>query len=107
MCIRSKSFIVAGLIVSLFLAGFVSYYASGAPDGLTKVAIELGFMQAEQEHALIEGPLAGYATDGVDNARLSGGIAGVIGVLVTFAAAGGLFLAVRKRSRRGQSTGSE
>ena len=39
-------------------------------------------------------PTAGYAVEGVDDDRLSTGLAGVIGVTVTFAIAGGLFLVV-------------
>ncbi len=41
--------------------------------------------------------MADYAVEGVDNPRLAGGLAGVIGILVTLGLAGGLALAVRRR----------
>ena len=45
-------------------------------------------------HALDDAPTAGYRVEGVDDERLSTGLAGVIGVAVTFAVAGGLILVV-------------
>ena len=50
-------------------------------------------------HASSGSPFAGYATRGVDDARLSGGIAGVVGVAAVGALAGGLFMALRRRNR--------
>ena len=38
-----------------------------------------------------------YSVDGVDSPRLAGGLAGVIGVLVTLVVAGGIGYAVRRR----------
>ena len=97
--LRFGLFIGAGLLVALALAFFVSPQASSKPDGLNKVAIDEGFADQERAHALDSSPTAGYAVDGVDDGRLSTGLAGVIGVTVTFAVAGGLFLVV-KRTRR-------
>lgn len=94
---RAGALVLGGLLLALVLAGFVSYYASGSPDGLNKVAIDHGFSRAENAHGLKDSPLAGYATRGVDNPRLSGGAAGVAGVVVTFLLAGGVTLAVRRR----------
>ena len=45
-----------------------------------------------------DGPLADYGTKGVDDERLSGGLAGVIGTVVVLVLAGGLALVVRRRS---------
>lgn len=86
------------LVVALVLAGFVSYYASSSPDGLNSVADDKGFSSATQDQASGDGPLAGYSSSGVDNDRLSGGLAGVTGVLVVLALAGGLTFAVRRRT---------
>ena len=41
--------------------------------------------------------MADYAVKGVDSPRLAGGLAGVIGILVTLVIAGGLAFAVRRR----------
>jgi PDGLE domain len=77
-------FIVGGLIVALGLAFFVSPLASGSPDGLEKVSIDEGFADTAQEHALADGPLADYAVEGVDDEGLSTGLAGIIGVAISF-----------------------
>ena len=39
--------VVGGLVVALLLAGIVSFYASGDPDGLTKVSEDKGFADTE------------------------------------------------------------
>ncbi len=105
--LSTKGLVIAGLIVALVLAGAVSYFASGAPDGLGKVAEETGIAKKEQDHALGEGPFAGYQTVGVEAGWLSGGIAGVIGVVVTFAVAGGLAVVLRRHGRAGTGTNTE
>jgi hypothetical protein len=43
---------------------------------------------------------------GVGSERLSGGLAGVVGVAVTLVLAGGLTLLVRRRGRDSASTGT-
>jgi hypothetical protein len=78
----------------------VSGVASGAPDGLVRVAADKGFLETARQHLLANGPLAGYAVAGVGNERLSTGLSGVIGVLVTFAAGYGLLRLLRRRDRR-------
>ena len=93
--------LVVGLLVALVLAGVVSYYASSDPDGLNKVAADKGLDQKEKAHNLDDSPLAGYATDGVHDDRLSGGLAGVVGVVVTFAIGGTIAFAVRRRGGTG------
>ncbi len=40
-----------GIVVSLFIAGFVSFYASSSPDGLEKVAEDQGFIETAQDSA--------------------------------------------------------
>lgn len=88
---------IGGLVTSLLLAGFVSFYASSNPDGLEKVAADHGIDRQTKEHASADSPLADYGVRDVDDARLSGGLAGVIGVGVTVVAGSGVFWAVRKR----------
>jgi cobalt/nickel transport system permease protein len=97
MAKRTRGFLVLGLLVALILAGIVSYYASGSPDGLNKVAADHGFDKSQKDHAGEDSPLAGYATKGVGSDRLSGGIAGVAGVGITLAIGSGLAYAVRRR----------
>ena len=95
---RTKGFLLAGLLVALVLAGIASYYASSSPDGLNKVASDQGLDQATKDHAAGDSPLAGYSAKGVDNERLSRGLAGVAGVGLTFLIAGTVVLVVRRRA---------
>ncbi|MEU7970161.1 energy-coupling factor ABC transporter permease [Streptomyces sp. NPDC049097] len=88
---------ITGLVASLVLAGFVSFYASASPDGLEKVAADHGIDGTARQHASAGSPLADYGVKDVDDARLSGGLAGVIGVGVTVAAGSTVFWAVRRR----------
>lgn len=88
---------IAGLIAALALAGGVSYYASASPDGLEKVAHDKGIDQKAKAHASDDSPLAGYSVKDVGDARLSGGLAGVIGVGATLTVGSGVFIVVRRR----------
>ncbi|MGW2516637.1 energy-coupling factor ABC transporter permease [Streptomyces sp. NPDC001617] len=88
---------ITGLATSLLLAGFVSFYASADPDGLEKVARDKGIDSKTEQHASADSPLADYGVKDVENARLSGGLAGVIGVGVTVVAGSAVFWAVRQR----------
>ncbi len=69
------------LSFSLVIAGGVSYFASSRPDGLERVAENLGFLvnARESSHTVLHG----YAVPGLDG-FFSNGLAGIIGVLVTF-----------------------
>ncbi|WP_406105981.1 energy-coupling factor ABC transporter permease [Streptomyces sp. NBC_01003] len=88
---------ITGLVTSLVLAGFVSFYASANPDGLEKVAHDKGIDTKTEKHASDGSPLAGYGVKDVGDARLSGGLAGVIGVGVTVVAGSGIFWVLRRR----------
>ncbi|MFE9597566.1 energy-coupling factor ABC transporter permease [Streptomyces hokutonensis] len=94
---------ITGLVASLLLAGFVSFYASSNPDGLEKVAADQGIDRTAKEHASADSPLADYGVRDVEDARLSGGLAGVIGVGVTVVAGTGVFWAVRRRRSTAQA----
>lgn len=79
----TRTVLRTGLVIALVIAGVVSHYASASPDGLNRVAGDLGF--ASTERASGGGPLAGYVVAGVDHSGLSGGLAGVLGCLVVLA----------------------
>ena len=80
---KNKRFYLIGLAISLVIAGVLSFYASSAPDGLEKVAIDLGFIDSAKNSATADSALADYGVAGVENERLSVGVAGVIGVIAT------------------------
>ena len=86
-----------GLVTALVLAGFVSFYASASPDGLEKVAADQGIDEKTEPHASKDSPLADYGVRDVSDARISGGLAGVIGVGATVVVGSGVFWAVRRR----------
>ena len=94
---KQKTFLISGFLASLFLAGVVSFYASSSPDGLEKVAGDIGFIDSAKEHTNSDGVLADYGVKGVENARLSTGAAGVIGVIATGAISTGLFFLIRRK----------
>jgi cobalt/nickel transport protein len=113
---RNRKFILAGLLVALLLAGIVSNFASSQPDGLDSVALKgctvsgegkitSGDCPARHEKAnqTERSPLAGYGIRGIDNPYLSTGLAGVLGVGVTFGIGAGLFWLARRR-RAGSPT---
>ena len=95
---KQIKFLIAGFILSLFLAGVVSHYASSSPDGLEKVAGNIGFLESAKEHSNSDGVLADYGVKGIKNERLSTGAAGVIGVIATAGVSTGLFLVLRRKS---------
>ena len=102
---RNRAFLLVGLLVALLVAGVGSYYASSSPDGLEWSAEEEGFGHTADDSAAADSPLADYAVSGVADGRLSGGLAGVIGVAVTLALAGGLTLVLRRRGGAAASAG--
>jgi cobalt/nickel transport protein len=104
-------FWVAFAAATLVIAGVISYFASASPDGLDSATLrgcevvetadgeELTgdcIAQHASDHAMSTSPLADYAISGRDG---TGGIAGIIGVLVTVAVAGSAFWLIA-RSRR-------
>ncbi|MGI5398382.1 energy-coupling factor ABC transporter permease [Streptomyces sp. CA-135486] len=89
-----------GLATALVLAGFVSYYASASPDGLEKVAADKGIDKKAEDHAAKDSPLADYGVKDIADARISGGLAGVIGVGITVVAGTGVFWSVRRRQTK-------
>lgn len=106
MSTRTWAFVLIGLLVAIALAVGVSRFSSAEPDGLEKVASEHALDTGEAAHATAGGPLADYTTRGVDDPGLSKGVAGIVGVVVTFALAGGLvgFARISHRRRPAEPT---
>ena len=106
---RYTRFHVGFLLVVLAVAGGLSYLANSNPDGRDTVTLQ-GCQAVETpageelrgeciaqnatDHATAGSPLADYSLFGGDDTV---GAAGIIGVLVTLAVAGGLFWLLRRR----------
>ena len=102
---RATGWIVAaGIAVSLLLAGLVSFYASSSPDGLEKVAEEHGFIGQAQDSANASVPTADYGIAGIEDERLSTGLAGILGVVVIALVAFGLFALITRGKKHNAST---
>jgi cobalt/nickel transport system permease protein len=91
----SRGWIVAGVLVTLVVL-LLSPLASTDPDGLNRVATQLGFIAQAQSR---NGPLAGYALSLFKNASLSKIAAGTVGVVAVLAVA---FLAGRTLQKKSQ-----
>lgn len=101
--ISTRAVVLAGVTIALLLAAVVSYYASGSPDGLERVAENLGFAGTADEHAAGNSPLADYGVSGIGDARLSGGLAGIIGISVV----GIVMYGLTRLLRRGDADSTE
>lgn len=101
---RTLWLLAGGLAVATVLAFWVSRYASSDPDGLEKVAADRSLDTGAQPHPLARGPLADYSTEGVTDQGTSTGVAGVVGVAVTFALTGTLVSVSRRLGRRTSSS---
>jgi cobalt/nickel transport system permease protein len=85
-------------VVSIFLvAGVLSLFASAWPDGLEKVAGNLGFIKlADQVRIVVPTPLADYGIEGWGAIGTS--IAGLLGSAICFAVAFGIAKVVRPKN---------
>lgn len=77
------------MLWSLLIAGGLSVFASKHPDGFEKAGEETGFISRSTQY--FNAPLADYLVPGLDS-WISGSLAGIAGVLITF----GMFLALGK-----------
>lgn len=97
--VSTRTLVLAGVAIAFVLAGFVSFYASSSPDGLEYVAGEQGFLDTAEDHRTsADSPLADYATQGVEDDRLSVALAGIAGTVLVLGIAGGTGLLLRRRS---------
>jgi len=88
-----RGWIFAGVVVSLFTA-FLSPLASASPDGLNRVAEDMGFLHLEQSAPYQI--LPGYTIPFLGQAALSTIVAGTVGALVVL----GLMIVIGGMLRR-------
>jgi len=83
-----KRSVTVPLVASGIIAAMLSPFASGFPDGLEWVAEKYQFLH-EAAPAFVS-PLPDYTVTSINNGILSTGLAGLIGVLITFFIAWGI-----------------
>ncbi len=97
---KIKAFVLVALVVSFLLAIFISPFASPNPDGLERVAEDKGFIElAEERVAWQSSPIPDYLFPGIGSESVATGVAGMIGVVITFGAA--YFVAIILKGREG------
>lgn len=90
-------FIVAGLMLALGLAIFVSPFASSSPDGLERVAEDKGFIDSSGTAIYTSAPMPDYSVSRVKDEGISTAIAGLIGTSAVFFIGWGVGLLLKKR----------
>jgi cobalt/nickel transport protein len=91
---RRETFLALG--IALAIALFLSPFASSWPDGLERVAKDLGFIEKGEGTEMLKAPLPDYKIQGLDNEGFSTALSGTIGTLAMF----GIGLGVARLLRR-------
>jgi len=89
--------ILIGLMLAIFIALFLSPFASTWPDGLERIAASKGFLEKGEEKNMIPSPLPDYKFPGFKNEKLATSLSGVLGALVLFGLGCGIACLLRKR----------
>ncbi|MDD3628392.1 MAG: PDGLE domain-containing protein [Candidatus Humimicrobiaceae bacterium] len=95
-----KISVIAGIILSIVIAVFISPFASSHPDGLEKVAEDFGFIEKAQnivnDNIFL---IPDYKIDAVRSPLWQGPLAGLSGVFIILAIFGIVFLIYRATSK--------
>jgi cobalt/nickel transport protein len=95
--------LISGMVLALGIALFLSPLASSLPDGLERVAEDLGFIkkaEAPGTNIWEKSPLPDYRVPRIQNERWATGLAGLLGTLVIGAAGWGIARLLRNRGNR-------
>lgn len=96
--ISTKGTVLVGAILAVVLAFGVAPFANPNPDGLERVAIDLGFDDTAAEDHAIGGPLADYVVEGLGENPISVGLAGVAGAVAVALIAWGIARFARRKT---------
>lgn len=96
--LRPKQFIALALGLALLLALAIAPFASKLPDGLERVAQNLGFAGKAEEQSSSQAPAADYNIPGVKHSGASTALAGLAGTLLVFGLGFGLERLLRRRA---------
>jgi len=92
-----RGWVIAGILIALTVV-LLSPLASVSPDGLNRVAMNLGFLHTAQTGV---GPLAGYTLPFLANTSLAKVVAGAMGAIVVLAL---IWIAGRSLQKKTDST---
>ncbi|MFD0467837.1 PDGLE domain-containing protein [Nonomuraea thailandensis] len=95
-----RPFLLGGVGLTLVLAGVVSFFASGDPDGLEAVGESEGFLAQQADHLFGRWALADYGEVG----GIPVGVAGILGVGLVLLIAGAVAWAARNRDKTADKT---
>jgi cobalt/nickel transport protein len=95
---------IIGLVAAIFIAGFISLYASPEPDGLERVAEDHGFLEKGEGQEVFESPMPDYILPGIENEQLAASVAGIIGTLIIFGLVLGVGTALKKKPTKDAKT---
>lgn len=94
-----KKEVLVGLLFAALVALFLSPFASSWPDGLERVAEDMGFLQkAEEVQPVVPAPLPDYVFPGLTNEKVATSIAGIIGTLMMFVMGYGVARLLKRRT---------
>jgi cobalt/nickel transport protein len=99
----SPKILISGMGLALVIALFLSPWASSFPDGLERVAKDLGFIKKAEKPGVTvweKSPIPDYKIPGIQNESLATGLAGLAGTAAIAAAGWGLARLLRKRDNR-------
>jgi cobalt/nickel transport protein len=99
----SSKIIVSGMVLAIGVALFVSPWASSLPDGLERVAEDLGFIKKAEGPRVAswgKSPIPDYKVPGIQNEQWATGLAGLLGTIAIAAAGWGIARLLRKRGGR-------
>ncbi|HAA89004.1 MAG TPA: hypothetical protein DCE07_00210 [Peptococcaceae bacterium] len=85
------------LIASVLVALFLSPFASSFPDGLERVAEDLGFLEKGEGKEIIKSPIPDYSFPGIDNERVAVAVAGFTGTILTLGIVYGIAVVIKRR----------
>lgn len=88
------------LLLALVVAALLSPFASSSPDGLERVAEDLGFIEKGEGEPIIESPVPDYTFPGIKNESVGTAAAGVAGTLATFGVMYGLAKSIEKKKAK-------
>ena len=88
---------VLGLAAAVLVAIFLAPLASPWPDGLERVAENLGFLRMGEIKPVLISPFPDYLFPGIGNEKFATAIAGALGTLLLFAVGCGIAILLRWR----------